>query len=99
MHYKTVFYPKYCDTCDSKKAKTPVDARTRTRARRGYCRFFHNSNSRFDISLFRVVHSSSFAFHKTSRRFLKNNTSFFTKQAVIFPKTTRRFSKMSRRLQ
>ena len=30
-----------CDTCDSKKDKTPVSARVRVRAREGYYRYFH----------------------------------------------------------
>ena len=86
IHYQTVFYPKYGDTCDSKKAKTLVNARTRTRARRGYCRFFHSSNSYFSIFTFP---RRPFFLH----RFPQNEPSFSQKQHVVFTKTTRRFPK------
>ena len=36
---------EYCDTCDSKNDKTPVDACVRARAREGDYRYFYNSYS------------------------------------------------------
>ena len=36
---------EYCDTCDSKNDKTPVDACVRARAREDDYRYFYNSLS------------------------------------------------------
>ena len=60
--YKTTFYPKYCDTCDSKKVKTPVDARAYVRARGDIIGLFTIQFLVFQFALFRVVHSPSIAF-------------------------------------
>ena len=41
LNYNTL--REYCDTCDSKNDKTPVDACVRARARKGDYRYFYNS--------------------------------------------------------
>ena len=76
---------EYCDTCDSKNDKTPVDARTRT-CERGRLQVF----LQFIFSLF----SSFLKVGKVSTHYLKKNKpKFSVKQYVVFNKTTRRFVK------
>ena len=107
-HCQTTIYNKVCDTCDSKKVKTPVDARAYAYAREdGFIGIFTIQFPRFSIWTFPC---RSFPIHcvlkneplfltkrhvvslKTTRRFSQNKPLFFLKQAVVFPKTSRRFS-------
>ena len=96
MNCCIAIYHKDCDTCDSKKAKTPVHTRVCARERRWLWRF----------SQFLFVHSSLINWNntsfyekphvvwcKTTRRFMKNHTSFYEKPHVVWCKTTRRFMK------
>ena len=64
LTYLVFFHKKYstCDTCDSKKVKTPVDARVRTRAREDIIGIFTIQFFVFPFELFRVVHPPSIAF-------------------------------------
>ena len=67
-----MIYEEYCDTCDSKNNKTPVNARVRVRAREGDYRYFCNSFIAVHILL--LLASISLQ---------KNDLSFCEKQAVI----------------
>ena len=60
--YQTTIYNKVCDTCDSKKVKTPVDARAYVRAKGEIIGLFTFQFLVFQFALFRVVHSPSIAF-------------------------------------
>ena len=67
-----VIYEEVCDTCDSKKYKTPVSARVRVRAREGDYRYFYNSDSLFSMG-------DSWVFNFTSCVLVKNDVSFYGK--------------------
>ena len=105
-----VFFPKKyskCDTCDSKKVKTPVSVRAYVRARGKIIGLFTIQFPRFSICTFPC---RSFPLHcvlkneplllskrhvvslKTTRCFSQNKPSFFLKQAVVLFLLTPLFS-------
>ena len=100
-NWKRAVYWYHCDTCDSKKAKTP-GMRVRAHAREGVIIVL------FTIHLLPL--SSCFfplllGYPKTTRplrksdgAFEKNNPSFYEKQPVVLWKTSRRFMKRRRLL-
>ena len=75
-----MIYEEFCDTCDSKNNKTPVNARVRVRAREGDYRYFYNS---FIAVLILLLPSSISLQKKTTCRFIENKPSFCEKQAVV----------------
>ena len=95
-----------CDTCDSKKAKTPVMRACAYARGDGFIGIFTIQFPRFSICTFPC---RSFPLHcvlknepllltkrhvvspKTTRCFSQNDTLFSLKQHVVFPKTSRRF--------
>ena len=97
LFWNIAFYNVCCDTCDSKKAKTPVMRAYACARERGDCRYFHTSKkSTFDgwfVDCFLpldVHRKQAVVFHKTTRCFHQNDTLFFIKRYVVFIKTSRR---------
>ena len=89
----------FCDTCDSKKAKTPV-MRARTRAREdGFLEKFALSKSKIGRKGKMIGRQSvtsgkifllrcRFLWKKPTCRFIENNVSFCWKQRVVFSEVT-----------
>ena len=80
-----VFYDEPCDTCDSKKVKTPVMRACAYAREDGFIGIFTIQFPRFSICTFPC---RSFPLHCV----LKNESLLLTKRHVVFSKTTRRFS-------
>ena len=85
IHCQTTIYNKVCDTCDSKKVKTPVMRACAYAREDGFIGIFTIQFSRFSICTFPC---RSFPLHCV----LKNEPLFLTKQHVVSHKTTRCFS-------
>ena len=101
-NWNTELYQLYCDTCDSKKRKTPV-MRVYACAREGVDIgniSFQNLGlwiaCRSEISSHQNVHKKQHVvLMKTTRHFEENDTSFYAKQHVVLKKTSRRFIQKS----
>lgn len=95
--WNIVFYNVCCDTCDSKKAKTPVMrayACARERVIVGIFTLRKNlllMGGSLIVFLPPNIHwKQAVVFHKTTRCFHQNDTLFFIKRYVVFIKTSRR---------